>query len=104
MEHDWASTNCERPEPVPTYAGQDRDAASAGLGKPASEEQFGLAAGMNEFRIELRNDLPLPANASVQVNERTWAHEDCRLTLWSVERNGKWQVVRAMRWPAGTDF
>ncbi len=104
METDWWSGGCERPETMAGFAGQDATAAGTKLGKPIGDERFALGEGMNEFRIELSNDLPLPANAAIQVHERTWAAGDCRLTLWSTERDGTARVVRAMRWPAGAEF
>lgn len=104
MDQDWTAGGCERPEPVPAYVGQAADAAAASLGAPSDEQRFKLGEGMNEFRIELRNALPLPANADLPVLERTWSKGECRLTLWSVERGGKWQVVRATRWPGGAQF
>lgn len=104
MERSWTEMGCERPEAVSAFVGHPIKTASAELGDPISRERFGLADGMNEFRIELRNVLPLPANSATQVEERTWAKGDCRLTLWSVERDGDWRVIHAMRWPAGAEF
>lgn len=104
MTQRWASDGCERPEALADFAGQNAETAAAALGQPISDETFQLGKGMNEFRIELQNVLPLPANAALQVRERSWAEGDCRLTLWSTERGGKAQVVRAVRWPAGAEF
>lgn len=101
---DWASKGCDQPEPMPQFVGQEADAAAHALGTPEAEERFALGKGMNEFRVELRNDFPLPANADLMVLERTWAKDDCRLTLWAVERSGAWRVARATRWPAGATF
>lgn len=104
MTLSWADAGCTGPEALSAFTGQDVEEASASLGKPLAEERFLLGEGMNEFRVELRNDLPLPANAQLPVLERSWAQGDCRLTLWAVERDGGWRVIRALRWPAGAEF
>lgn len=104
MGQDWARHGCEQPEPVSTFSGQSVAAVTAELGEPARSERFLLGEGMNEFRVELRNDLPLPANARLPVMEYSWAEGDCRLTAWAVERHGVWTVIRATRWPAGAEF
>lgn len=101
---DWAAKPCGQVEPAPTYVGRHDDAVNTMLGPPSYDEQFSLGPGMNEFRIELLNQFPLPANAHLQVRERTWAGEDCRLTLWAVQRADAWTVVHAIRWPAGSSF
>lgn len=104
MDTHWAKGGCEKPEPVSVFNGQDTAAVAGALGKPMVHERFKLGEGMNEFRIELQNDFPLPANADLSVQEQTWAKDGCRLTLWSVAREGALRVIRATRWPEGLEF
>jgi hypothetical protein len=103
MTPDWTRDGCAAPENFPDFVGK-AEAALASLGKPAREERFALGAETNEFRIELQNLYPLPANAALPVIERTWTHQGCNLTIWLVEKQGGWTSVRALRWPEGVEF
>jgi len=103
MTPDWTRGGCDAPKDAPDFVGKT-EAALASLGKPAREERFALGAETNEFRIELQNLYPLPANAALRVIERTWAHKGCNLTIWLVEKDGGWTSVRALRWPDGVEF
>lgn len=103
MTTDWTRGGCEAPENAPDFVGK-AEAALAPLGKPVREERFELGAETNEFRIELQNLYPLPANAALPVIERTWTHQGCNLTIWLVGKDGGWTSVRALRWPEGVEF
>lgn len=103
MTPDWTRDGCEAPEDAPAFVGKT-ETALASLGKPAREARFALGAETNEFRIELQNLYPLPANAALPVIERTWTHQGCNLTIWLVEKDGGWTSVRALRWPEGVEF
>lgn len=104
MQDDWTRDGCDRPETVAAYANLTDDELTVRLGQPHRQSEFALGAGMNEFRIELLNQFPLPANANLQVTERTWKHERCNLTIWSVQQETRLNSVIAVRWPADALF
>ena len=101
---DWAAEGCSSPRTDTRWNGQPLSAVIGELGQPARDERFALGEGINEFRIELQNLFPLPANADLAVLESHWEAGNCRLTLWSVG-DGDTQTVRlGSMWPADAEF
>lgn len=74
------------------------------LGAPAEQVRFALSQPIPEFRIKLLNHLRLPRDADVMIWERTWAHGDCRLTIWSARQNETWRPVDSLHWSKDDQF
>jgi hypothetical protein len=102
----WTLPRCDQVGPLPNLKDLEMSEAHSRFGVPTSQESFQLGERRDEFHITLQNTYPLsdPKNASVQVREQTWAHGDCRLTLWFHLADGAWRSFEVLRWPAGAEF
>lgn len=74
-------------------------------GKPDAQTEFRMVeAGGQEFRIELQNTYPLPANADVRIRELTWNTGPVRETVWFHRIKGEWRGLHAKRWHKDMEF
>lgn len=103
--HDWATGGCEgRPDRLPAIDGRNEAELVARFGAPASVERFAFGRSVGEFRVGLRNMLHMPEDAEVVVTERTWATGKCRLTIWSIPRNGTGVAIDSLIWSTDLQF
>ena len=91
---------------MPNLVDVDLARAESRFGTPLSKESFRLEERVDEFHIALQNTYPMtePKNASVQLQELTWANADCRLTIWFHLRDGTWRSFENLRWPRDAEF
>ena len=103
--YDWAATGCaDRPAPLPVTMGRSDAELAALLGPSTLIERFPFGRAVGEFRVGLRNHLRMPADAEVIVTERTWLNGECRLTVWSIQRNGTQTAIDSLIWSKGLQF
>lgn len=100
----WKASGCEAPESTDAYTGQSQADVERANGAAGLAEDFRLGDGVNEFRIELLNLYPLPANNDLLVRELGWADGDCRLTVWFTRAGDAWIARQAVIWPANAEF
>ena len=102
----WAERECTTSSSFPALVGRTAPELHEALGPPSRSEGFSLAERDDEFHIALQNTYPLsnPANASVRLEEQSWEHDNCRLTVWLHQVHGVWRALEVLRWPADADF
>lgn len=100
----WKASGCEIPESTDAYAGQSQADVERTNGPARLVEEFRLADGVNEFRIELLNLYPLPANGDLLIRELEWMDGDCRLTVWFIQDGDEWIARHGLIWPVNAEF
>lgn len=94
---------CDDNEMVTAFEGHALAAFVEALGKPDNSDEFDIADGVPEFRIQTLN-IPREPGQSYIIREHTWEMESCRLTIWGHKIGGEWEVYEALYWHEGTDF
>ncbi len=79
----------------------------ARMGPPESEEDFVMAWGEPEFRVELRNFFNRESieAGEVTLRESTWSLDGLQnLTFWFQQKDNEWRRVHSLRWQDGDEF